>query len=59
MIDPTTRRKATSYVIRDRETKRAQLEFYNPKLIDSVNTDKYEVVTIGQHLAEQSHQDTK
>jgi len=44
--------RTASWVIRDKATKTAVMETFNPKLAERVNTAKYEAVPIGQYLGE-------
>lgn len=44
--------RTASWVIRDKATKAAVMETFNPKLAERVNTAKYEAVPIGQYLGE-------
>lgn len=44
--------RTASWVLRDKETKAAVMETFDPRLVERLNTDKYEAVPIGQYLGE-------
>lgn len=44
--------RTASWVLRNKETKAAVMETFDPKVVDHLNTDKYEAVPIGQYLGE-------
>lgn len=44
--------RTASWVIRDKATGEAVMETFNPKLVERVNTAKYEAVPIGRYLGE-------
>jgi hypothetical protein len=44
--------RTASWVLRDKETKTAVMETFDPKVVERLNTDKYEAVPIGQYLGE-------
>lgn len=50
-VDPATRRPASSWVIRDKATGSVVKETTQKSVADKINTEKYEAVPIGQHLA--------
>lgn len=53
-VDPTTRKTAATWAIREKTTGRAVMETSDQKKIQALNTEKYEAVPIGQHLNELS-----
>lgn len=44
--------RTASWVLRDKETKAVVMETFDPKVVERLNTDKYEAVPIGQYLGE-------
>ena len=40
-----------SWIIRDKETKAVQLETFNRRVVDKLNTERYEAIQIQQYLA--------
>lgn len=44
--------RTASWVLRDKETKAAVMETFDPEVVERLNTDKYEAVPIGQYLGE-------
>ena len=44
--------KTASWVIREKASKRVLFETFNPKLVQQVNTVRYEVVPILEYLGE-------
>ena len=54
-IDPATRRPTASWVVRDKSTGNVVLETAQKGVAEKINTEKYEAVPIGQHLASLSN----
>ncbi|MCA9232891.1 MAG: diguanylate cyclase [Planctomycetales bacterium] len=48
----------SGWIIRDKETGESVLETWDKKKVDALNTDRYEAVPAGQHLAELNNPDT-
>lgn len=44
--------KTASWIIRDKTTKRILVETFNKKIVDHLNTDKYEAIPILEYLVE-------
>lgn len=44
--------RTASWVLRNKETKEVIAETFNPRLVERLNTEKYEAVPIGQYLGE-------
>ena len=40
-----------SWIIRDKETKAVQFETFNRRVVDRLNTERYEAIPIQQYLA--------
>src|SRR5699024_3614963 len=48
--------RQSSWGIRDKETGETVLETFDRKVVDALNTAKYEAVPVGQHLAQLNRQ---
>ena len=54
-----THEKTASWVIRVKATKEVIMETYNPRLIKTINSFKYEAIPIQEYLGELNRQISK